>query len=243
MKRLLLIAIIACFFSSTAFAQVSFGPKAGVNFSKYSYSYKESYTEPEVTFRFGQSVGAVLNLQITSFLAFQPSANITIKGVAHNVNSWNSGQAVYTGYDRTRITYFEVPLNLALGIRLGQGQIQVFAGPYIAMAIIGVERWDYEENVNGIREVSKDSKRVKFRNTVSEEDHGDEDVAYYQKPFDYGVNFGLGYKYKHLLFNAGFAMGLANLQPDMSGTEFDPKDYKYSNRTIFITAAWLFGGE
>ncbi|MCK5079871.1 MAG: PorT family protein [Bacteroidales bacterium] len=242
MKRLLLIAIIACFFSSTAFTQISFGPKVGVNFSKYGYSYKESYNEPEVTFRFGQSVGAVLNLQITSFLAFQPSANISIKGVAHNVNSWDSGQAVYTGYDRVRITYFETPLNLALGIRLGQGQIQVFAGPYLAVAIIGVERWDYERNEDGIREQSKDIEKVKFRNTVSEEDHGDEDVAFYQKPFDYGVNFGLGYKYKHLLFNAGFAMGLANLQPD-TGVDFDPKDYKYSNRTIFITAAWLFGGE
>ncbi|MCK5337257.1 MAG: PorT family protein, partial [Bacteroidales bacterium] len=192
MKRLLLIAIIACFFSSTAFTQISFGPKVGVNFSKYGYSYKESYNEPEVTFRFGQSVGAVLNLQITSFLAFQPSANISIKGVAHNVNSWDSGQAVYTGYDRVRITYFETPLNLALGIRLGQGQIQVFAGPYLAVAIIGVERWDYERNEDGIREQSKDIEKVKFRNTVSEEDHGDEDVAFYQKPFDYGVNFGLG---------------------------------------------------
>lgn len=243
MKRLLLIAIIACFFSSTALAQISFGPKLGVNLSKYGYNFKESYDEPNIKFRSGPTVGAVLNLQINSFLAFQPSANISIKGVAHNVNSWHSGQAVYTGYDRVRITYFETPLNLAAGIRLGQGQIQVFAGPYLAVAIVGVNRWDYEENVNGIREVSKDSKRVKFRNTVSEEDHGDEDVAFYQKPFDYGVNFGLGYKYKHLLFNAGFAMGLANLQPDMSGVEFDSKDYKYSNRTIFFTAAWLFGGE
>ena len=243
MKRLLLIAIIACFISSTAFAQISFGPKVGVNLSKYGYNFKESYDEPDIKFRSGPTVGAVLNLQINSFLAFQPSANISVKGVAHDVKSWNSGQAVYTGYARVRITYFETPLNLAAGIRLGQGQIQVFAGPYLAVAIVGVNRWDYEENVNGIREVSKDSKRVKFRNTVSEEDHGDEDVAFYQKPFDYGVNFGLGYKYKHLLFNAGFAMGLANLQPDKSGVEFDPKDYKYSNRTIFITAAWLFGGE
>jgi len=243
MKRLLLIAIIACFFSSTAFAQISFGPKLGVNLSKYGYNYKESYYEPDVKFTAGPSVGAVLNLQINSFLAFQPSANFSIKGVAHDVKSWNSGQAVYTGYDRVRITYFETPLNLAAGIRLGQGQIQVFAGPYLAIAIMGVNRWDYEENVNGIREVSKDSKRVKFRNTVSEEDHGDEDVAFYQKPFDYGVNFGLGYKYKHLLFNAGFAMGLANLEPDKSYEVYDPKDEKYSNRTIFITAAWLFGGE
>ncbi len=151
---------------------------------------------------------------------------------------------LYTGYDRARVTYIEVPLNLAGGIRLGPGQIQLFVGPYIAFAIAGINRWDFEENDNGIRTDYKDSEKIKFKNTVSEDEHGDEDVAFYQRPLDFGIDFGLGYKYQQLLFNIGFAMGLTNLQPDMASAEdFDPKDFKYSNRTIFVTAAWLFGDE
>jgi len=47
-----------------------------------------------------------------------------------------------------------------------------------------------------------------------------------------------------MLFNIGFAMGFTNLQPDRTADQnYEPKDHKYSNRTVFITAAWLFGGE
>lgn len=242
MKRLLTLFTLLLL-GGSLMAQISFGPKVGLNLSKYAYNWSEDWNEPEVKFRMGPSIGGVMNLEIASFLAFQPALNISVKGVAHDVDSWNSGQFVYTGYDRVRVAYAEIPLNLAFGVRLGQGQIQVFAGPYIAFAFCGVNRWDYEENDNGIRTDYKDSKKVKFTNEVSEEQANDDDVAFYQKPFDYGVDFGLGYRYNQLLFNVGFAMGLANLQPDVKGTDFDPKDYKYTNSNVFISAAWLFGGD
>ncbi len=38
-------------------------------------------------------------------------------------------------------------------------------------------------------------------------------------------------------------MGFVNLQSDYDGVDFDPIDYKYSNRSIFLNVAWLFGGE
>ena len=239
MKKLFLMALAMCFFVGSTIAQISYGPKVGVNISKYGYNYKESWDEPNIKFRFGQSVGAVMNLQLLDFLAFQPSASFTVKGVAYDVSSWESGHAVYTGYDRVRVTYFEVPLNFAARINLGPGNIQFFAGPYFALALIGRNVWDYEENINGIRKTSKDIEKIKFKNKVPE----GEDKDRYQRPLDLGVNFGIGYQYKHLLFNIGFAMGFANLQPDREGEDYDPADEKYSNRTVFITAAWLFGGE
>lgn len=244
MKKLFLIALSMCFFTGSTIAQISFGPKVGVNMSKYAYNYIDSWDEPNIKFRFGQSVGAVMNLQLLDFLAFQPSASFTVKGVASDVGSWNSGQAVYTGYNRVRVTYFEVPLNFAAKINLGPGSIQFFAGPYVALAIIGRNVWDYEENVNGIRETFKDVEKVKFKSKVSEADEDVADVSFYQRSLDLGVDFGIGYQYKQMLFNIGFAMGFTNLQPDYTADQnYEPKDHKYSNRTVFITAAWLFGGE
>ncbi len=242
MKRVIVL-ISVCLIALSSTAQISFGPKVGINISKYGQNYKESYNEPQMKFKFGGSIGGMLNLQINDFLAFQPSLMYSKKGSSHDVSSWSSGQYVVTGYDRVRISYFEIPLNLAAGIRLGTGQIQVFAGPYIAFAFAGKNRWDYEENDNGDRTTFKDSREVKFTNSVTEAEYDSEDDVLYQRPFDFGIDFGLGYRYNQLLFNIGFAMGLSSLQPDLPVQDYDAKDYKYSNRTIFITAAWLFGGE
>jgi hypothetical protein len=60
---------------------------------------------------------------------------------------------------------------------------------------------------------------------------------------DIGINFGLGFQVNQVLLNLGFAMGLSNLQPDIKGDENYAADHKYYNRTIFVSAAWLFGGE
>ena len=238
MKKLFLLALAMCFIVGSTIAQISFGPKVGVNLSKYAFNYKNSWEEPQVYFRFGQSVGGVVDVPLFGFLSFQPSATFTVKGVANDVSSYNSGHAVYTGYSRIRVTYFEIPLNFAAKINLGPGSIQFFAGPYFALALIGMHVWDYEENINGVRETFKDTERIKFKNEVPEGDEG-----HYQKPLDMGVDFGIGYQYKQLLFNIGFAMSFSNLQPDRKGEDYDPADTKYSNRTVFITAAWLFGGE
>jgi len=242
MKKLIIWSF-AALLSLNLMSQITFGPRLGLNMSKYAFNWTEDWDEPQVKFKGGFSVACVLNWQFNDFLVLQPALSITKKGTAHDVDSWNSGQFVYTGYDRDRVTYIELPVNLAGGIRLGTGQIQVFVGPYIAYAIAGKNRYDYEKNDNGIRTDYKDSKKIKFTNTIQEGDHDDEDVSGYQRPLDYGVNVGLGYRYNQLLFNLGFAMGLANLQPDRELEGFDPIDNKYSNRTIFMTVAWLFGQE
>jgi hypothetical protein len=243
MKRTIITLTLLTFFIS-GMAQITFGPRLGFNMSKYSYNWSDDWDEPQVKFRGGFTLGGMMNWQINDFLAFQPGLMITKKGTAHDVDSWNSGQFVYTGHDRDRITYFEVPLNLAGGIRLGAGQIQLFVGPYIAYAIAGKNVYNYEENDNGVRTDFKGSKKIEFKNKIEEGDHANDDVAYYQRPFDWGLNFGLGYRYNQYLFNIGYSLGLANLQPEVyvQGVEAS-NDFKYTNNTIFITAAWLFGDQ
>ena len=242
MKKLIILSI-SLLLALNLISQVTYGPRLGLNMSKYAYNWTDDWDEPQVKFKGGFSVAGVLNWQFNDFLALQPALSITKKGTAHDVDSWNSGQYVYVGYDRDRVTYLELPVNLAGGIRLGPGQIQLFVGPYIAYAIAGKNRYDYEETDNVVKTSYKDSKKIKFKNKIEEGDHDDEDVAHYQRPLDYGVNAGIGYAYNQLLFNLGFAMGLANLQPDREMEGFDPDDFKYSNRTIYITVAWLFGKE
>jgi len=237
------LAFFAVLIAGSLMSQIAFGPRLGINISKYAYDWSADWDEPLVNFKLGFSVAGMMNWQINDFLAFQPALSITKKGTSHDVNSWNTDQFMYTGYDRDRVTYLEVPLNLAGGIRLGQGQIQLFVGPYIAYAIAGKNRYDFEESDNGVRTDYKDSKKIKFTNEIKAGDHDDEDIASFQRPFDYGVNVGLGYRYNQYLINLGFAMGLANLQPKPYNEGENASDLKYTNRSIFLTVAWIFGDE
>lgn len=237
-KSFMFIMLLA--FSAGAFAQISFGPKVGMTLSKYGYNYSSAYeySEPEVNFKLGPQFGVMMDLQILEFLWFQPSLMYSKKGVSLDVAESESGEVVITGYDREKISYLELPLNLALGLKLGPVRFQVFAGPYFAYAIAGKNVWDYEENDGGIRTDITGSSDFEF---VGEMPEDQKDNIVYQRPFDAGVDFGLGFQVNKVLLNLGFAMGFANLQPEISGEEYDAGDIKYANRTIFLNAAWLFG--
>ena len=239
MKKVLLFGI-ALFIISSSFAQISFGPKVGITLSKYAYSYESSLKdqEPEVKFKLGPQIGGMMDLEILEFLFFQPSLMISKKGTAFDVSSEDSGDAINTGYDRVKVTYIELPLNLALKLKIGNFKFQVFAGPYFAYAIAEKRKWDYEQNINGIRTDIKDEEKIVFKNEVSIDN---KDEKYYQRPFDIGIDFGVGYQVNSVLLNLGFAMGFSNLQPEIKDSEIEASDRKYSNRTVFISAAWLFG--
>lgn len=160
------------------------------------------------------------------------------KGTGLDVDYRESGEAVITGYERIKVSYLEMPLNLALGLKIGNFKFQVFAGPYLAYAIAGKHKWDYEENKDGVRTDIKDENKLTFKNEVPEDDL--ENIATYQRPFDIGMNFGVGYKVNSVLINLGYAMGFPNLQPEVQGQDSYASDHKYYNRTIFVSAAWLF---
>lgn len=237
MKKAVLL-LVALFIVGPAISQISFGPKAGMTLSKYGYNYadEDSYLEPETKFKAGPAIGVAMNMQILEFLSFQPSLMFSKKGCSFDVAEDGSGESVNTGYYREKISYLEVPLNVALGLKLGPVRFQVFAGPYFAYAIAGKQKWDYEENINGIREDVTGSEDVEFVGEIPE----DGDVVY-RRPFDIGANVGLGFKVDKILLNLGYAMGFANLQPDVPGESSFASDYKFSNRTIFLNVAWFFG--
>jgi len=246
MKKPLLFAIAFCLIAGASYGQIMFGPKAGVNLSKYNQNFDDPDMEDYLTFRLGPTIGAVMDMQILDFLSFQPSALFSIKGTAHNLKKRSDEHPNHTwkGYDRDRIMYFEIPVNFAGKMELGPGTAQIFLGPYFAFAMGGRNFYDYTKtNMDGTKETEKGDEKIKFRGTVSEEDMDIEGVGKFLRPFDFGFDFGIGYQWKALLFNAGYQMGISNLTPDYEGADFDPKDFKQSTSTIFFNVAWLFGAE
>ena len=188
-----------------------------------------------------------MNIQFNDYLALQPGLIFTKKGASEDFDELKKNNPdIYslTGYRKVKVGYIEIPINVAGGLDLGPGQIQVFAGPYIAFAVVGREKVDYQYWLySGDSGYDKNSYVIKFKNTVLESDYdkyeNDDDFAGFQKLIDMGFNFGLGYKAYNMLFNIGYSLGLTNLEPKHS--DYEAKDYKYSNRVIFINIAYLFG--
>lgn len=244
MKKLLLFALAICFIAGSSLAQISFGPKVGINMSTFNQNFKDSDDESDLTFKFGQSIGGIVNIQIADFLAFQPSLSIINKGTAADLSEWDGDGYTYDGYNRMRITYLEMPLNIVFVIDFGSSSLQFFTGPYFALAIAGNLKWDYTWTYQGDTEIEKGDKKIKFKNEVGENDW-EEGIAGFLRPLDVGMNLGVGFQINHLLLNMGYSIGFANLQPDDAdpGSDFDRKDYRFTNSTVFVTAAWLFGGK
>ncbi len=125
------------------------------------------------------------------------------------------------GFSRTRINYFEFPLNFICKIKLKDNMILLNLGAYCAMAFDGKVNNDFTDNVSS---------------------DADLNFNVYYKRFDYGLNFGLGYLYKSYLFKIGYSRGLNNITPDYASLPNKPSsDYKEYNSTLNLSFSYFFG--
>lgn len=104
--------------------------------------------------------------------------------------------------------YLQVPLNAVIKIPLEKKSNVFFsAGPYIAMGIGGKSKT--ESKVGPL--ISTSEKTIQFSNDdpfTSQQD----DAAYNKlKRFDFGLNFGGGFQFRHLILKANYGLGLAKI--------------------------------
>jgi len=125
--------------------------------------------------------------------------------------------------------YLELPLNIVFTIPLEKKSGVFFnAGPYVAMGIGGKSKTDSKFGPL----TSSSSSSIKFSNDdpfTSEQDDASYDKL---KRFDYGLNFGGGFKFEHLILKVNYGLGLAKINSTESNNSADEKN-KY--RTVSIS--------
>lgn len=242
MKKLLLLVTLVTVFCLSTIAQISFGPKVGLNLAKCSFNFKESSEEPDVKMRMAPLVGIAINFQFTDALALQSGLFFTGKGTAFDLEKMAPEDVDIDGYMRFSTSYLEIPVNVAYGIAIGESQIQIFVGPYLAYGIMGKQKWDFTVKYDGDSDTEKDDIKIKFKNKIDESD--DEEDTMYLTALNFGLGFGLGFKTGPILINAGYELGLTNLTPKWGGDgEDDRDDYKITNGVINVSASYFFGGK
>lgn len=208
MKKLIVGAVVL-FFTTATFAQRStngniakFGIKVGVNMSKYHFTSKEDAGEPTYLndnqkSNIGFNITGYAEFGIAQNLVLQPAISIQNKGTRYK-----SDAADAIGELTQNTMWLEIPMNLAYNITTGDfGIVQISAGPYVGFGVTGKNKIKGSEDI-----VSADDINFKFGK--------DAYPVIGISGIDYGLNFGLGYRFTNgISFNGNYGFGLGNLIP------------------------------
>ena len=126
--------------------------------------------------------------------------------------------------------YIQVPLNAVVKIPL-EKETNVFfnAGPYVAVGIAGKST---QESKFGPL-MSSSTETIKFSNddpfTSQQEDAGYDKL----KRFDYGLNFGGGIEFSHVILKVNYGLGLAKINSTESNNNYNDKN-KYRTLSFSV---------
>lgn len=128
--------------------------------------------------------------------------------------------------------YIQVPLNVVFKIPLDRSSGVFFnAGPYAAIGVGGKSRT--ESKIGPL--VTSSSAGIKFSNDdpfTSQQ----EDAAYDKlKRFDFGLNFGGGFEFEHLLLKVNYGLGLVKINStESNNTQNDKNKFRTLSFSVGI---------
>jgi hypothetical protein len=261
MKRLIFpLIVVGLIFSVQTFAQVKFGIKAGGNVCNMKFDIDSEYgDEPETKVKMGFHIGLITDISlIENTLSLQPSLLFSNKGFSYDfeeiLDDGFDDEGIdmddYEGYARMNYNYIELPINIVYK----NSGFQVSAGPYFAIGIGGKYKHDFSFEADGVDFDSDDfydEDTYKLESVFGKVDDDryedfldDDDVFDLYRAFDFGLNFGIGYQVKSVLFNVGYSFGLGNLTPKFDADDYDmdedaTKGYIQKNRVFTFSVSYF----
>ena len=208
MKKIFFAGVLSLLFASASFAQVKLGVTAGLNASNVIEENNEGSK-----YKAGFQAGLVADFGITENFSIIPELLFSQRGGKDEIS-----EEGYKMSSSTTLNYLQLPVNFAYKFNVGYGsKLFIFAGPYAGYALSGKRKVDLKLG-NGTDSGSGD---IKFG---SKEDE--------VKPFDFGLNAGIGYEYEKVFFKLQWNPGLANLT-NVSG-------YSSKNTNVAVTVGYYF---
>ena len=172
------------------------------------------------------NVGILGRMDLAPMFALESGALLTGRGSKAETYFTNSN------YTKSRFNplYVEVPLNAVVKIPLAKESSVFFnAGPYAAIGIAGKSKT--ESKIGPL--LSNSESNIQFSNDdpfTSEQ----EDAAYNKlKRFDFGLNFGAGFQFNHVILKANYGLGLAKINSTESNNTANDKN-KYRTLSFSV---------
>lgn len=235
MKKTFFMAILIATTSSSLFAQVSFGPKIGVGYSIIKDTKVPSgETKTNTEYAFTPQIGGVLNIGLGEIIAIRPELMFNQRATKINQNM--NGVTVTGNY---RVSYLELPVNIAAGIKAGPGKLELFAGPAIALCFGGKAKLE----ANGYGQTFTQNSTIKAQKDPKDPNEQSNGETGYINPLNVSLNFGIGYKFDNgLLLQAGYNLGLSNINAHYTNSELESKrsDYITKSSSFNLGVGFLF---
>lgn len=219
--------------ASPAQAQITFGPRVGVNFANFSYR-TESLSIPNTRMYAGLQVGVAASVGLGQNLTLQPAVLLSQKGYRLESNTPLS-PIVTRHRSSLRLNYLEIPLNFVYTSG-GQQGLQVFAGPYVGAGLSGHYHRSVQVQTGSTTISNEREAEVEFAAK-----RGEDSEKEYHSRLEAGATVGAGYKAGPAQVQVGYSLGLTNLTP-RSASNQKPIEQTF-NRVLHVQATYFFGGK
>lgn len=232
---LFLCALILSPFANTSAQSksVTFGIRAGVNFSKSSTTVDDiSYGLNGKDAKTGIQLGMTADFQISESFYFQSGLSFTTKGVVFKDEDSGIG-----GIDpntrryrdsKVNLLYLQLPIMGAYKAKVSSNtKLVVFAGPYFAYGVGGKIKFDSSfSSSGGYLPDNEDLNSFGERKL---------------KRFDLGLGSGIGLEYKNYCLSLGYEWGLSNINRDSYDSDIVILFHReYKNRNASLTLGYKF---
>jgi hypothetical protein len=216
MKKVLLIVVVAVFGFNAQ--EVSFGPKAGVNFATLTGDIEDA------EFKVGMHIGGAAEIMFNEKMGLQAELLYSMQGTQNKyteTSTYGGITETYKSDEKIKLSYINLPVMFKYYVVKG---FNVEVGPQLGILVTAKAEGDYEYSYSG--------GGSDYTESGSEEFDIDDELL----PIDFGFNFGLGYKMDSgLNFGARYNLGLMNIN-DQSNSD----NYKMSNGVIQLSAGFMF---
>jgi opacity protein-like surface antigen len=220
MKRKLLVAAAAAFFSSPLWAQdmtydagkTTFGVRAGVNFQNINGKNRSGdKLENDIATGFHAGVNAEVPLGTGFYL--QPGVLYSQKGTE------------FDNDNQVKLNYIEVPVNFVYKPILGTGRMLLGFGPYVGFGLGGKVK------------TASTERDVSFEKTANSSTPSLTYGVY--KGMDAGANLLAGYEFaRNISFQVNAQLGLVNINPEFEGASND--ESKWKNTGFGVSVGYRF---
>lgn len=205
--------------STSVFAQLSYGVKAGLNLTTQSIKVDDEKVDAKM--KPGFNIGAFADYSLSELLSVEAGLNIETKGYKSKET-----EEAFGAKSEMKITSNIVYLTIPVQARLNFGGFYALVGPYVGIAATGKMKSEVTVTYGKESETEKEDEKFKFGNDEEESD---------LKRLDFGLGVGAGYEITdNFGVRLGYDLGLANLAPGGGS------DYKMKNGSINFSATFKF---
>lgn len=202
----------------TAQAQARFGIGPQVGYTLFTTDYHDDSFQNNTGYRSGFAGGLTAEYGV-GHLSIRPAVLFAQKGYSNKQTGRN--QSIDS---QVRQDYVAIPLSIGLTQHSNGEGFQVFGGSYVGYLVGG----HYTTTTTGSSSIGTTAPQTES-GTVTRDN---------VRNFDFGLQFGLGYRYQRLLTTLEYSLGLQNADPNNSSSGYIGSP-NYYNRGFQLSLAYL----